>query len=72
MMCNGNLQCSLRGDGDGCGISWIEDLGDAQNLQRMLFVDVQCFIMHIISQFFECEHICVISAILELLFINHS
>jgi hypothetical protein len=31
MMCNGSLQFSLKGDGDGCGIAWIGDLGDAQN-----------------------------------------
>jgi hypothetical protein len=36
MMCNG----SLRSDGDGCGISWIGDLGDAQNPWRMLFTDI--------------------------------
>jgi len=36
MMCNGNLQCNFKGDGDGCGISWIGDLGDAQNPWRMV------------------------------------
>jgi hypothetical protein len=33
MMCNGNLSCSLRDDGDGCGINWIGNLRDAQNPQ---------------------------------------
>jgi hypothetical protein len=32
MMCNGNL----KGSGDACGISWIGDLGDAQNPRKML------------------------------------
>ncbi len=72
MMCNGNLQCSLRNGGNGCGINWIGDLSDAQNPQRMLLVDIQCFIVHITVQLFECEHPSVISAILELQFINHS
>ncbi len=71
-MCNGNLQCNLKGGGDGCGISWIGDLGDAPNPQRMLFIDIQCLIMHIMGQLFECEHLDVISAILELQFTNHS
>jgi hypothetical protein len=31
-MCNGNL----KGSGDACGISWIGDLGDAQNPRKML------------------------------------
>ncbi len=61
MMCNG----SLRGDGDGCGISWIGDLGDAQNPWRMLLVNIQCFIMHITGQLFECERLGVINTILE-------
>jgi hypothetical protein len=45
MMCNGSLKCSLRGGGDGYGISWIGDLDDAQNLAKMLFVDIQCLIV---------------------------
>ncbi len=65
MMCNGSLQCSLRGDGDGYGISWIGDLGDAQNLQKMLLVDIQCLIVHITSQLLECECLDVINAILS-------
>jgi hypothetical protein len=39
-MCNGSLQCSLRGDGNGYGISWIKDLGDAQNPQKMLLINI--------------------------------
>jgi hypothetical protein len=31
MMCNGSLQRSLKGNGNGSGISWIKDLGDTQN-----------------------------------------
>jgi hypothetical protein len=65
-MCNGNLQCNLRGGGDGCDINWIGDMGDTQNPRRMLFVDIQCFIMHIMGQLFECECFDVISTILEL------
>ncbi len=65
MMCNGSLQCSLRGGGDGFGISWIRDLGEAQNPQKMLLVDIQCLIVHIMGQLFECEHLGVISAIPE-------
>jgi hypothetical protein len=64
-MCNGSLQCSLRGGGDGCGISWIGDLGDAQNLWRMLLINIQCFIVHITGQLFEYERLDVISAILS-------
>ncbi len=71
-MCNDNLQWNLRGGGDGYGISWIGDLGDAQNPWRMLRVDIQCFIMHISGQLFECECLGVISAILELQFTNHN
>jgi len=72
MMCNGSLQCSLKGGGDGCGISWIRDIGDAQNPWRMLFIYFQCLIMHITGQLFECERLDVISTILELQFTNHS
>jgi len=36
MMCNR----SLKGGGDGYAISWIRDLGDAQNPQRMLLVNI--------------------------------
>jgi len=72
MMCNGSLQCSLKGGGVGCGISWIRDLGDAQNPQRMLFVDIQCLIVHITGQLFECECLDVMSTILELQFTTHS
>jgi hypothetical protein len=32
MMYNGSLQCSLRGGGNGYGINWTGDLGDAQSL----------------------------------------
>jgi len=71
-MCNGSLQCNLRGDGDGYGISWIRDLNDAENPWKMLFVDIQCLIVHIIGQLFECERLGVISTILELQFTNHS
>jgi len=72
MMCNGNLQCSLKRGGDGCGINWIGDLGDAQNPWKMLFIDIQCLIVHITGQLFECKHLSVINVILELQFINHS
>jgi hypothetical protein len=65
-MCNGSLECSLRGSDDGCGISWIWDLNNAQNLWRMSLVDIQCFIVHITIQLFEYERLDVISAILEL------
>jgi hypothetical protein len=71
-MCNGSLHYSLKGDGNGYGISWIGDLSKAQNPLRMLFVDIQCFIMHITSQLFEHKHLSVISTILELQFTNHS
>jgi len=60
MMCNGNLQCNLRGGGDGYGISWIGNLNDAQNLQRMLLVDIQCLIVHLMGQLFECKCLSVI------------
>jgi hypothetical protein len=53
-MCNGSLQWSLKGGGNGYGISWIGDLGDAQNPQKMLLVDIQRLIVHIIGQLFEC------------------
>jgi hypothetical protein len=72
MICNGSLQCSLWGSGDGFGISWIGDLNDAQNPWRMLFVNIQCFIVHITSQLFECERLGVINTILEFQFTNHS
>jgi hypothetical protein len=72
MMCNCSLQCSLRGGGDGCGVSWIGNLGDTQNPCRMLFVDIQCLIVHIMGQLFEYKRFGVISAILELQFTNHS
>jgi hypothetical protein len=72
MMCNGSLQCSLKGDGDGCGISWIGDLGDTQNPWKMLIVDIQCLIMHITNQLFKCERLDVIKVILEFQFTNHS
>jgi hypothetical protein len=65
MMCNGSLQCSLRGGGDYCGISWIGDLGDAQNPQKMLLVDIQCFIVHITSKLFECKCLDVIAPYLS-------
>jgi len=38
----------------------------------MLFVDIQCLIVHITGQLFECKCLGVISAILELQFTNHS
>ncbi len=66
MMCNGSLQCNLRGGDDGCGVSWIGNLGDAQNPCKMLLVDIQCLIMHIMGQLFECKCFDVINAILEL------
>ncbi len=66
MMCNYNLQCNLKGDGDGCGVSWIRDLNDAQNPWKMLLIDIQCLIVHITGQLFECKRLGVISAILEL------
>jgi len=72
MMYNDNLQCNLRGSGNGYGISWIGDLGDAQNLRKMLFIDIQCLLMHIMGQLFECERFSVINIILELQFINHN
>jgi len=72
MMCNYSLQCSLRGSGDGYGISWIRNLGDAQNPCRTLFVNIQCLIVHITSQLFECKRLGVISAILEFQFTNHN
>jgi hypothetical protein len=72
MMCNGSLKCSFRGGGNGYGVSWIGDLGDAKNLWTMSFVNIQCFIMHITGQFFEYKHLGVISGILELQFTNHS
>ncbi len=72
MMCNDSLQCNFRSGGDGYGISWIGDLDDAQNPWRMLLIDIQCFIVHIMGQLFECECLGVISAILELRFTNHS
>ncbi len=65
-MCNVNLLSSLKGGGDGYGISWIRDLGDAQNPRRMLLVDIQCLIMHITNQLFGCECLSVINTILEL------
>ncbi len=65
MMCNGNLKCNLKSGGNGFGISWIGELGDAQNLQRMLLVDIQSFIVHITGKLFECECLDVISAIFE-------
>jgi hypothetical protein len=49
MMCNGSLKCSLRSGGDGYGISWITDLDDAQNLGKMLLIDIQCFIVQIMG-----------------------
>ncbi len=49
VMCNCSLQCSLRGGGDGYGVSWIGNLGDTQNPWRMLLVDIQCLIVHIMS-----------------------
>jgi hypothetical protein len=64
MMCNGSLQCSLRGGGDGYGISWIRDFSDTQNPRRMLLVDIQCLLLHIMGQLFECECLGVINAIL--------
>ncbi len=72
MMCNGNLQCNLKGSGNGCGISWIKDSSDAQNPWRMLLVGIQCLIMHITGQLFECEYFSVINVIFELQFTNHN
>ncbi len=72
MMCNGSLQCSLRCDGDGCGISWIRDLSDAQNPRKRLLLDIQYLIVHITGQLFECKRLGVINAILELQFTNHN
>ncbi len=63
---------AFRSNGDGCGLSWIGDLNDTQNPWRMLLIDIQCFIVHIMGQSFECERFGVISAILELQFTNHS
>ncbi len=65
MMCNYSLQCSLKGNGDGCGVSWIGDLSDAQNPSIMLFVHIQCLIVHITGQLFECKRINVISTYLS-------
>ncbi len=72
MMCNGSLQYSLKGGSDGFGINWIGDLGDAQNPWRMLLVNIQCLIVHIMRQLFKCEHFGVISVALELQFTNHN
>jgi len=66
MMCNCNLQCGLRGCGNGYGVSWIENLGDAQNPYRMLLVNIQCLIVHITGKLFECKRLSVINAIFEL------
>jgi hypothetical protein len=55
----------LKSGGDGCGISWIGDLGDAQNPRRMLLIDIQCLRMNITCQLFECECLSVINTILE-------
>jgi hypothetical protein len=71
-MCNGSLECNLRGNGDGCGISSIKDLDDAQNPLRMLLVDIKCFLVHITSQLFKYECLGVINTILEFHFTNHS
>jgi len=73
-MCNCSLQCSSRGGGggDGYGVSWIRNLGDTQNPCRMLFVDIQCLLVHITNQLFECERVGVIRAIPEFQFTNHS
>ncbi len=71
-MCNSNLQCNLWGSGNGCGISWIGDVSDTQNPQRMLLVDIQCLIMHITGHLFKCERLGVISAIFEVQFTNHT
>jgi hypothetical protein len=65
-MFNYNLWCSLRGRDNGYGVRWIGDLSDAQNLGKMLFIDIQCLIVHIIGQLFECECLSAISAIFEL------
>jgi len=72
MMCNGNLECSLKGCGNSYGINWIRDLNDAQNPRRMLLVDIQCLIVHIMGQLLECKCVDVISAVLEFQFTNHS
>jgi hypothetical protein len=72
MMCNCSLQCSLKDGGDGYGVSWIGNLGDVQNLYKMLLIDIQCFIVHITGQLFECKRLGVVSAILELQFTNHN
>jgi len=71
-MCNCSLQCSLRSGGNDYDVSWIGNLGDAQNPCRMLFVDIQCLIVHITNQLFECKCFGVISAIFELQFTNQS
>ncbi len=54
------------------GISWIGDLDDAKNLWRILLIDIQCLIVHITGQLFECERLGTISAILEFQFTNHN
>ncbi len=64
MMCNCSLQCCLRGGGDGYGVSWIGNLGDTQNPYKMLLVDIQCLIVHITGQLFECKRLGVINTIL--------
>jgi hypothetical protein len=55
MMYNGSLHCRLRGDGDGCGISWIRDVDDAQNPQKMLLIDIQYLIVHIMGEFLNAN-----------------
>jgi hypothetical protein len=62
----------LKGGGDDYGISWIGDLGDAQNPQRMLLIHIQHLIMHITGYWFECERFNVIKTILELQFTIHN
>jgi len=72
MMCNGSSHCNLRANCDGYGISWIGDLSDIQYPPKMLFVDIQCLIMHIVGQLFTCKRLGVISVLLEFQFTNHS
>jgi hypothetical protein len=62
MMYNGS---PMIGSGNGCGTSWIGDLGDAQKSQRMLLVDVQSLIVHITCQLFKCERLGVVSVYLS-------
>ncbi len=71
-MCNGTWKYNLRSSGNGYGVSWIWDLSDAQNPRKMLLIDIQCLIVHITGQLFECERLGVINTILELQLTNHN